>query len=84
MDARAAEAVLGLLVLSRARRRTSLPELTEELAEELLYTLLPMYVSAAEEDVPGFVAVLVALADHTHEAGRLNAKRHAKAGVLAA
>lgn len=78
VGARAADAVLGLLALSGARRRTGLPELTEELAEELLHTLLPLYVSAAEEELPGFVAALVALADHTREAGRLNAKRHAK------
>ncbi|MCX4627565.1 hypothetical protein [Streptomyces sp. NBC_01443] len=78
LDARAADAVLGLLALSRARRRTGLPEPTEELAEELLHTLLPLYVSAAADELPGFVAVLIALADHTHEAGRLNAKRRAK------
>ncbi|MCJ0871514.1 hypothetical protein [Streptomyces sp. AP-93] len=78
LDARAAEAVLGLLVLGGARRRTGLPEPTEELAEELLHLLLPLYVSAAAEELPGFVAALVSLADHTHEAGRLNAKRHAK------
>ncbi|MFB9584437.1 hypothetical protein [Streptomyces goshikiensis] len=78
LDARAAEAVLGLLALGEARRRTGLPEPTEELAEELLHILLPLYVSATEEELPGFVAVLVALIDHTHEAGRLNAKRHAK------
>ncbi|MFE9797421.1 hypothetical protein ACFYP6_01040 [Streptomyces goshikiensis] len=78
LDARAAEAVLGLLALGEARRRTGLPEPTEELAEELLHILLPLYVSATEEELPGFVASLVALVDHTHEAGRLNAKRHAK------
>ncbi|WP_406737795.1 hypothetical protein OG365_11170 [Streptomyces sp. NBC_00853] len=78
LDARAAEAVLGLLALGEARRRTGLPEPTEELAEELLHILLPLYVSATEEELPGFVAALVALVDHTHEAGRLNAKRQAK------
>ncbi|MCY0957633.1 hypothetical protein [Streptomyces sp. H27-H5] len=78
LDARAAEAVLGLLALGEARRRTGLPEPTEELAEELLHILLPLYVSATEEELPGFVAALVALIDHTHEAGRLNAKRQAK------
>ncbi|WP_326588009.1 hypothetical protein [Streptomyces sp. NBC_01294] len=78
LDVRAAEAVLGLLALGEARRRTGLPEPTEELAEELLHILLPLYVSATEEELPGFVAALVALVDHTHEAGRLNAKRHAK------
>lgn len=78
LDARAAEAVLGLLALGGARRRTGLPEPTEELAEELLHILLPLYVSATEEELPGFVAALVALIHHTHEAGRLNAKRQAK------
>ncbi|MGW7328404.1 hypothetical protein ACWGIU_07285 [Streptomyces sp. NPDC054840] len=78
LDARAAGAVLGLLALGEARRRTGLPEPTEELAEELLHILLPLYVSATEEELPGFVAALVALIDHTHESGRLNAKRQAK------
>ncbi|WP_327416321.1 hypothetical protein [Streptomyces sp. NBC_01233] len=78
LDVRAAEAVLGLLALGEARRRTGLPEPTEELAEELLHILLPLYVSATEEELPGFVAALVALVDHTHEVGRLNAKRQAK------
>ncbi|MGW6783575.1 hypothetical protein [Streptomyces sp. NPDC054987] len=78
LDARAAEAVLGLLALGEARRRTGLPEPTEELAEELLHILLPLYVSATEEELPGFLAALIALIDHTHEAGRLNAKRQAK------
>ncbi|NXY94660.1 hypothetical protein HYE82_09695 [Streptomyces sp. BR123] len=78
LEARAAEAVLGLLVLCEARRRTGLPEPTEELAAELLHTLLPLYVSATESELPDYVAALVALADHTREAGRLNAKRHAK------
>jgi hypothetical protein len=83
LDGRAAEAVLGLLALSKASRRTGLPEPTPELVEELLQTLLPLYVSANEPELPAFPAVLVALADYTHEAGRLNAKRHAKlvAGV---
>ncbi|MFI8102090.1 hypothetical protein [Streptomyces sp. NPDC086023] len=78
LEARAAEAVLGLLALCEARRRTGLPEPTEELAAELLHTLLPLYASATEEELPDYVAALVALADHTREAGRLNAKRHAR------
>ncbi|MFD3697739.1 hypothetical protein ACFWUZ_16560 [Streptomyces sp. NPDC058646] len=78
LDARAAEAVLGLLALGEARRGTGLPEPTEELAEELLHILLPLYVSATEEELPAFVAALVALVDHTHEVGRLNAKRQAR------
>ncbi|MFE2326635.1 hypothetical protein ACFXD5_22335 [Streptomyces sp. NPDC059385] len=78
LDARAADAVLGLLALTQARRRTGLPEPTEELAEEVLHTLLPLYVSATADELRGFVPALIALADHTHEAGRLNAKRHTK------
>ncbi|MGI5518614.1 hypothetical protein [Streptomyces sp. CA-106131] len=78
LDARAAEAVLGLLALSGARRRPGVPEPTEELVEELLHTLLPLYVSATEAELPSFLAAVVALADRTHEAGRLNAKRHAR------
>jgi hypothetical protein len=83
LDGRAAEAVLGLLALSKAGRRTGLPEPTPELVEEVLQTLLPLYVSANEPELSAFPAVLVALADYTHAAGRLNAKRHAKlvAGV---
>ncbi|MBV9026832.1 MAG: hypothetical protein JO362_24230 [Streptomycetaceae bacterium] len=83
LDGRAAEAVLGLLALSKASRRTGLPEPTPELVEELLQTLLPLYVSVNESELSAFPAVLVALADYTREAGRLNAKRHAKlvAGV---
>jgi hypothetical protein len=75
LDPRAAEAVLGLLALSGARRRTGLPEPAPELVEELMLTVLPLYVSAGPAELPGFPAVLVALAGYTHEAGKLNARR---------
>jgi hypothetical protein len=75
LDPRAAEAVLGLLALSGARRRTSLPEPTLELVEKLMLTVLPLYVSAGPAELTGFPAVLVALAGYTHEAGKLNARR---------
>ena len=75
LDRRAAEAVVGLLALSGARRRTGLPEPTPELAEELLLSILPLFASAAAGELQTFPAVLVALAGYTHEAGRLNSKR---------
>jgi hypothetical protein len=75
LDPRAAEAVLCLLALSGARRRTGLPEPAPELVEELMLTLLPLYVSAGPAELAGFPAVLVALIGYTHEAGKLNARR---------
>ena len=75
LDPRAAEAVLGLLALSGARRRTGLPEPAPELVEELMLTLLPLYVSADPAELAGFPAVLVALIGYTHEAGKVNARR---------
>jgi hypothetical protein len=75
LDPHAAEAVVGLLALSGARRRTGLPEPAAELVKELMLVLLPLYVSAIPAELAGFPAVLVALIGHTHEAGRLNAKR---------
>jgi hypothetical protein len=75
LDPRAAEAVLGLLALSGARRRTGLPEPAPELVEELMLTLLPLYVSAGPAELAGFPAALAALIGYTHEAGKLNARR---------
>lgn len=75
LDPRAVEAVLGLLALSGARRRTGLPEPAPELVKELMRVLLPLYVSAVPAELAGFPAVLVALIGYTHEAGKLNAKR---------
>jgi len=75
LDPRAAEAVVGLLALSGARRRTGLPEPAPELVKELMLVLLPLYVSAIGAELAGFPAALVALIGYTHEAGKLNAKR---------
>jgi hypothetical protein len=75
LEPRAAEAVVGLLALSGARRRTGLPEPVAELVKELMLVLLPLYVSAVPADLSDYPAVLVALIGHTHEAGKLNAKR---------
>ena len=75
LEPRAAEAVVGLLALSGARRRTGLPEPSAELVKELLLVLLPLYVSAIPADLAGYPAVLVALIGYTHAAGKLNAKR---------
>jgi len=75
LDPRAAEAVLGLLALSGARRRTGLPEPAPELVKDLMLVLLPLYVSALPAELAGFPAVLVALIGYTHDAGKLNARR---------
>ena len=75
LDPRAVEAVLGLLALSRARRRTGLPEPVPELVKDLMLVLLPLYVSAIPAELAGFPAVLVALIAYTHAAGKPNAKR---------
>lgn len=75
LDPRSAEAVVGLLALSGARRRTGLPEPAAELVKELMLVLLPLYVSAIPADLAGYPAVLVALIGYTHAAGKLNAKR---------
>lgn len=75
LDQHAADAVVGVLALSGARRRTGLPEPAPELVEEVLLAILPLFVSATPAQLPAFPAALVALAGFTHEAGRLNAKR---------
>lgn len=40
-----------------------------------MFIILPLYVSAVPAELAGFPAVLVALIGHTHEAGKLNARR---------
>ena len=75
LDPCAAEAVVGLLALSGARRRTGLPEPAAELVKELMVVLLPLYVSAIPADLAGYPAALVALIGYTHAAGKLNARR---------
>ncbi|WP_418959888.1 hypothetical protein [Streptomyces tritici] len=75
---RAADAVLGLLALRGAERRSGLPEPTPELARRVLVEDLPRYVCADPEELAVYPAVLVALTQRVREARRLNAKRQAR------
>ncbi|MDV5149226.1 hypothetical protein R1T08_35100 [Streptomyces sp. SBC-4] len=59
---RAAEAVLGLLALRGADRRTGLPEPTPGLVRHLLVEDLPTFVYAAPGELGAYPAVLAALA----------------------
>ncbi|MEU7070251.1 hypothetical protein AB0B30_18315 [Streptomyces narbonensis] len=59
---RAAEAVLGLLALRGADRRSGVPEPTPGLVRHLLVEDLPAFVYAAPGDLGAFPAVLGALA----------------------
>ena len=52
LDPCAAEAVVGLLALSGARRRTGLPEPVAELVKELMVVLLPLYVRPSRRTWP--------------------------------
>ena len=74
LEPRAAEAVVGLLALSGARRRTGLPEPAAELVKELMSSCCRC-TSAPSRPIWPVPAVLVALIGHTHAAGKLNAKR---------
>jgi hypothetical protein len=75
---RIADAVLTLLVLRGADRRTGLPEPTPELVRQVLHQDVPVLVCATEAEQPIAPAVLSALADLVRAKGRLNAKRHAR------
>jgi hypothetical protein len=80
--ARAADALLGLLSLRGADRRSGLPEPTVELVRHVLVEDVPAFVYATAEELSAFPAVLVALTERVREAGRLNGKRQAR--ILAA
>ncbi|MEU8520093.1 hypothetical protein [Streptomyces sp. NPDC048577] len=75
---RAADAVLGLLALRGADRRSGLPEPTVELVRHLLVEDVPAFVYAAPGELADYPAVLVDLAARVREAGRLNGKRQAR------
>ncbi|MFD9034776.1 hypothetical protein ACFVZW_27110 [Streptomyces sp. NPDC059567] len=77
-SARAADAVLGLLSLRGADRRSGLPEPTVHLVRHLLVEDVPAFVYATPEELAAYPAVLVALTERVREAGRLNAKRQAR------
>ncbi|WP_189601315.1 MULTISPECIES: hypothetical protein [Streptomyces] len=76
--ARAADAVLGLLSLRGADRRSGLPEPSVDLVRHVLVEDLPAFVYATPEELPAYPAVLVALTERMREAGRLNRKRQAR------
>ncbi|WOX21235.1 hypothetical protein [Streptomyces solicathayae] len=75
---RAADAVLGLLALRGADRRSGLPEPTVELVRHVLVEDLPRFVYATPGELALYPAVLVALTQRVREAGRLNGKRQAR------
>ncbi|GAA3377355.1 hypothetical protein GCM10020367_52720 [Streptomyces sannanensis] len=75
---RIADAVLALLALRGADRRTGLPEPTPDLVHTVLLEDVPAYVCATPQELPVFPAVLTALAGRVRATGRLNAKRHAR------
>lgn len=75
---RIADAVLTLLALRGADRRTGLPEPTPELVRQVLHEDLPVLLCATEPELPVAPAVLGALAGLVRARGRLNTKRHAR------
>ncbi|MFD3946775.1 hypothetical protein [Streptomyces sp. NPDC058579] len=75
---RAADAVLALLALRGADRRSGLPEPSVELVRRLLVEDAPAFVYATPEELAAYPAVLVALTARVREAGRLNGKRQAR------
>lgn len=77
-SARIADAVLTLLALRGADRRTGLPEPTPELVRQVLHQDVPALVCATEPELPVAPAVLRALTDLVRAKGRLNTKRHAR------
>ncbi|WP_406302270.1 hypothetical protein OHA61_07050 [Streptomyces sp. NBC_00885] len=77
-SARIADALLTLLVLRGADRRTGLPEPTPELVRQVLHHDVPVLVCVTESELPVAPAVLRALADLVRARGRLNTKRHAR------
>ncbi|MCT7354115.1 hypothetical protein N4P33_18425, partial [Streptomyces sp. 15-116A] len=75
---RPADAVLTLLALRGADRRTGVPEPTPRLVEQVLLEDLPGLLGARQEETAAVPDVLRTLADCVRDAGRLNAKRHAR------
>ncbi|MET9435004.1 hypothetical protein [Streptomyces sp. NPDC006551] len=75
---RAADAVLSLLALRGADRRSGMPEPTVGFVRHLLVEDAPAFVYATPEELKAYPAVLVALTERVREAGRLNAKRQAR------
>ncbi|MFV0127031.1 hypothetical protein ACLGI4_04830 [Streptomyces sp. HMX112] len=78
LPARPADAVLTLLALRGADRRTGVPEPTPELLRRVLHEDLPGLLHAGPDELAMVPAVFTALADRVRAANRLNAKRHAR------
>ncbi|WP_236244382.1 hypothetical protein [Streptomyces sp. CC210A] len=72
---RTADAVLTLLALRGADRRSGLPEPTPPLVAEVLRDDLPAVADLAPAELDAIPAVVGALADRVRAAGRLNGKR---------
>ncbi|MFD7611362.1 hypothetical protein [Streptomyces sp. NPDC059828] len=82
LPGRPTDAVLALLALRGADRRTGVPEPTPELLRRVLLEDLPLLLHADDVELAAVPGILTALADRVRAANRLNAKRHAR--VLAA
>lgn len=78
LPARPADAVLTMLALRGADRRAGVPEPTPQLLRQVLHEDLPQLLWAPDDELDAVPDVLTALADRVREAGRLNAKRHAR------
>ncbi|ORT58396.1 hypothetical protein BKD26_20410 [Streptomyces sp. CB03238] len=78
LPARTADAVLTLLALRGADRRTGVPEPTARLLSPVLHEDLPVLLWGTRPEVDAVPEVLTALADRARASGRLNAKRHAR------
>ncbi|WP_262008389.1 hypothetical protein [Streptomyces sp. FIT100] len=76
LPVRPADAVLTLLALRGADRRSGVPEPTPELLRRVLLDDLPGLLWATPEERAAMPALVTALADHVRAARRLNAKRH--------
>ncbi|MER7111730.1 hypothetical protein [Streptomyces sp. NPDC000229] len=78
LPARTADAVLTLLALRGADRRTGVPEPTARLLGPVLHEDLPVLLWGTPPEADAVPEVLTALADRARASGRLNAKRHAR------
>ncbi|MBT2364251.1 hypothetical protein J7E88_02620 [Streptomyces sp. ISL-10] len=78
LPVRPADAVLTLLALRGADRRSGVPEPTPQLVAQVLHEDLPELLWASDDELAAVPAVLTALADRVRAVGRLNAKRHTR------
>ncbi|MFI6103127.1 hypothetical protein [Streptomyces sp. NPDC051310] len=75
---RPADAVLTLLAIRGADRRSGVPEPTPQLVRQVLHEDLPVLLPATPDGLAAVPRVVSALADRVRAANRLNAKRHAR------